>query len=32
MHTIMAGPNPRTLTELASQAAAGALRVPVTAT
>ncbi|MEU1729440.1 hypothetical protein [Nonomuraea sp. NPDC005692] len=32
VHTIMADPNPQTLTELAAQAAAGALRVPVTAT
>ncbi|MEV4392979.1 NADP-dependent oxidoreductase [Nonomuraea sp. NPDC049607] len=32
VHTVMADPNPRTLTELAARAAAGALRVPVTAT
>jgi NADPH:quinone reductase-like Zn-dependent oxidoreductase len=32
VHTIMADPNQQTLTELATQAAAGALRVPVTAT
>ncbi|MEV4173685.1 NADP-dependent oxidoreductase [Nonomuraea sp. NPDC049709] len=32
VHTIMADPNPQTLTELAAHAAAGALRVPVTAT
>jgi NADPH:quinone reductase-like Zn-dependent oxidoreductase len=32
VHPIMADPNPQTLTALAGQAAAGALRVPVTAT
>jgi NADPH:quinone reductase-like Zn-dependent oxidoreductase len=32
VHTIMADPNQQTLTELATQAATGALRVPVTAT
>jgi NADPH:quinone reductase-like Zn-dependent oxidoreductase len=32
VHTIMADPNAQTLTELAAQAAAGALRVPITAT
>ncbi|MGW0810262.1 zinc-binding dehydrogenase [Nonomuraea sp. NPDC002799] len=32
VHTIMADPNPQTLTVLAEQAASGALRVPVTAT
>ncbi|MET7459782.1 NADP-dependent oxidoreductase [Nonomuraea sp. NPDC005501] len=32
VHTIMADPNPQTLTALATQAASGALRVPVTAT
>ncbi|MFF0865865.1 NADP-dependent oxidoreductase [Nonomuraea sp. NPDC003560] len=32
VHTVMADPNPRTLSELAARVAAGALRVPVTAT
>ncbi|MGP3921089.1 zinc-binding dehydrogenase [Nonomuraea sp. 10N515B] len=32
VHTIMADTNPQTLTALATQAASGALRVPVTAT
>lgn len=32
VHTIMADPNPETLTTLAARAASGALRVPVTAT
>ncbi|MFE2037755.1 alcohol dehydrogenase catalytic domain-containing protein [Streptomyces scopuliridis] len=31
-HSVMADPNPQTLTTLAEQAASGALRVPVTAT